>query len=168
MSSRDLIEKAKAIKLLILDVDGVLTDGSLYFGPDGEAFKKFHVRDGVGIRRAKDAGLDVLFATGKHTRMVELRANQLGIYSFEVAPFDKLPGIKAIMENYHFAPSEVAYMGDDLPDIPVKDAVGLSFCPNDAAAGVPAAADVMVPIPGGRGAVRAAIDDLLAMRESAD
>lgn len=160
-----LAERVRGIRLLVLDVDGVLTDGTIYVGPEGEDFKQFNVHDGMGILLARqNYALDSVLLTGKPSRAVDKRAEQLGIRVFPTPALNKLVGLHLVHDTMGVPLHEMAYMGDDVPDIPVLDAVGLALCPRSAMAEVKQHAGYVVPLDGGHGAVRAAIDWMLAYR----
>jgi 3-deoxy-D-manno-octulosonate 8-phosphate phosphatase (KDO 8-P phosphatase) len=149
------------VRLLVLDVDGVLTDGRLYFGPRGEALKVFHVRDGYGIVQLQRAGIAVAVISGRHSPMVAARCRELGIEHVHQGIADKLPVLKRLCARLKLAPAACACIGDDLPDLPLIRAVGLSFAVADAHPQVRRAAAHVTGLPGGSGAVREVCDALL-------
>lgn len=151
----------KDIKLLVLDVDGVLTDGRLYFGPHGEAMKAFHVRDGAGIKMLLDAGLDCAFLTGREGPIAAARASELGVRHVACGAGHKGAALRKLVDSLGLHVSQVAYVGDDLPDLPAMRECGWSACPADATPEVYSAAGWVAPSPGGRGAVREIIEHLL-------
>jgi len=151
-----------AIRLLVLDVDGVLTDGRLYFGPRGEALKVFHVHDGHGIKELRRAGVDVAVISGRRSAMVRARCRELGIAHLYQGARDKLAVFMRLCARLRLAPSSCACVGDDLPDLPLMRRVALSFAVADAHRTVRRAADVVTRLPGGHGAVREVCDRLLA------
>lgn len=152
-----------SIRLLVLDVDGVLTDGRLYFGPRGEALKAFHVRDGVGLRQLQRAGLTVAVISGRRSRMVSARCRELGVRHVLQGVGDKLAALRRLCVRLKLTPDACACVGDDLPDVPVMRATALSFAVADAHRTARRAADVVTRLPGGRGAVREVCDHLLAL-----
>ncbi|HUL18230.1 MAG TPA: HAD-IIIA family hydrolase [Steroidobacteraceae bacterium] len=154
----------RAIELLVLDVDGVLTDGRLYFGPRGEALKVFHVRDGFGIVQLRRAGLEVAVISGRRSRMVSARCRELGVRHLYQGVSDKLAALQRLLARLKLPPSACACVGDDLPDLPLMRGVALSFAVADAHPAVRRAADVITRLPGGHGAVREVCDRLLARR----
>lgn len=156
---------ASAIRLLVLDVDGVLTDGRLYFDSRGEALKVFHVRDGYGIRRLAESGVEVAIITGRNSRAVRQRARELRIRHLIQGADDKLAAFEMLRRRLHVDPNECACIGDDVPDIPLMQAVGLSFAVADAHPLARRAADFVTKLPGGHGAVREVCDRLLAARQ---
>jgi 3-deoxy-D-manno-octulosonate 8-phosphate phosphatase (KDO 8-P phosphatase) len=154
-------ERAKNIRLLILDVDGVLTDGRLYFDAKGEALKVFHVRDGHGIKMCQKAGIEVAFLSGRRSDATYHRARELGISRFHEGLRDKVPVLEDIMAALELQLPEVAAMGDELVDLPLLTRVGLGVAVADAVPEVLAAAHWVTNLPGGKGAVREVCDLLL-------
>lgn len=152
-----------AIRLLVLDIDGVLTDGRLYFGPRGESLKVFHVHDGVGLRELQRAGLEVAVISGRRSPMVTARCRELGVRHVLQGVGDKLAAFKRLCARLKLTPAACACVGDDLPDVPVMRAAALSFAVADAHRVARRAADVVTRLPGGRGAVREVCDHLLAL-----
>jgi len=157
----DVYERAQFVRLLILDVDGVLTDGSLYFDAKGEALKVFHVRDGHGIKMAQRAGIEVAFLSGRRSDAAYHRARELGVNRFHEGLRDKVAVLEEIMAALKIQYPEVAAVGDDLVDLPHLRRVGLAVAVADAAAEVKAAAHWTTSLPGGKGAVREVCDLLL-------
>ncbi len=152
----------KAVRLLVLDVDGVLTDGRLYFGPRGEALKVFHVRDGFGLVQLRHAGLTVAVISGRRSPMVTVRCRELGIAPVYQGVEDKLAVLMRLCARLKITPAECACIGDDLPDLPLVRAVAHSFAVADAHPEVLRAAGRVTRLPGGAGAVREVCDLLLA------
>lgn len=153
-----------AIRLLVLDVDGVLTDGRLYFGAHGEALKVFHVRDGNGIVQLRRAGIAVVVISGRRSSMLARRCRELGVRHVYQGVRDKLTVLKRLCARLKVPLAACAGVGDDLPDLPVLRAVALSFAVADAHASVRRAARFVTTLPGGQGAVREVCDQLLARR----
>ena len=153
-----------AIRLLVLDVDGVLTDGRLYFGPRGEILKAFDVRDGYGIVQLQRAGVHVAVISGRRSPMVVVRCRELGVRHLHQGVADKLGVFARLCARLKLTPALCACVGDDLPDLPLMRAAALSFAVADAHREVRRAADVVTRLPGGRGAVREVCDHLLALR----
>jgi 3-deoxy-D-manno-octulosonate 8-phosphate phosphatase (KDO 8-P phosphatase) len=149
-----LRRRAAAVRLVALDVDGVLTDGRLYFGVRGEALKAFDVRDGLGLRWLQDAGIELAILTGRRSNIVGARARELGIRRVLQGQADKRAGLQRLLEQTGLQAHDCAYMGDDWPDVPVFGAVGLAATVADAPAEVKRRAHWVAPSPGGRGAVR--------------
>lgn len=142
------------LQLLALDVDGVLSDGRLYYTDQGEEFKSFNIRDGLGIKLLQRAGITVAIITGRTSAMVAKRAAELGIVHVIQGREDKLEALQDLCRNLQIDLSNVAYMGDDLPDRKAIMAVGLGATVADAASDVAAIADWQSKLPGGQGAVR--------------
>jgi 3-deoxy-D-manno-octulosonate 8-phosphate phosphatase (KDO 8-P phosphatase) len=151
-----------AIRLLVLDVDGVMTDGRLHFGPRGEALKLFHVRDGLGIQQIARAGIEVAVISGRKSKMVEVRCRELGVEHVHQGAKDKLPVLEKLCARLKIEPSACACVGDDLPDIPLMRKVALAFAVADAHPEARHAAHLITKLPGGHGAVREVCDYLLA------
>jgi 3-deoxy-D-manno-octulosonate 8-phosphate phosphatase (KDO 8-P phosphatase) len=155
-----------ATRLLVLDVDGVLTDGRLYFGPRGEAFKAFHVHDGHGIRELQRHGVVVAVISGRRSRAVTARCRELGVPHLYQGVRDKLAVLERLCARLAVPLSACAGVGDDLPDLPLLNAVALSFAVANAHPAVRRAARFVTRLPGGAGAVREVCDLLLAGRAS--
>lgn len=152
--SPEILDAVKKIKLVAFDVDGVLTDGKITYTSSGEELKAFNVRDGHAIKMAFRAGLDIAAITGRESPMVERRCLELGIKLFFQGILDKHACLGQVIERTGLAASEIAYMGDDVVDLPVMTAVGLGCCPSDAAEEVRLRADLVMRLPGGGGAAR--------------
>lgn len=153
---------ARRIRLAVFDVDGVLTDGRLYMGPDGFEMKVFHTRDGHGLKALQKHGVAVGVISGRRSRAVEERMQQLGIQHVHLGVEDKLPCFEALRESLGFEASDCAFMGDDVVDLPVMETVGLSAAPADAHPDVLARAHWHGHKPGGFGAARECCDLILA------
>lgn len=157
-----LKEKAKKIKMLITDVDGVMTDGGMYFSSTGEEMKRFSVKDGMSVRLCRDAGIDFGFISAGHSlALVEARAKVLKVNHVYVGYTPKIEILNQWLEKLNLKAEEVAYIGDDLKDIPVMEAVGISACPADAVKQVIAIADVVLTKNGGHGCVREFVEEVL-------
>jgi 3-deoxy-D-manno-octulosonate 8-phosphate phosphatase (KDO 8-P phosphatase) len=152
----------KPVLLLVLDVDGVLTDGRLYFGPRGESLKVFHVRDGLGLVQLRRAGFAVAVISGRRSPMVTVRCRELGIAHVHQGVADKIAVLTRLCARLKITPAECACIGDDLPDLPLMRAVAHSFAVADAHPQVLRAAGHVTRLPGGAGAVREVCDLLLA------
>ena len=157
----DVYRRAKAIRLLILDVDGVLTDGRLYFDAKGETLKVFHVRDGHGLKMAQRAGIELAFVSGRRSDAAYHRAKELGISRFHEGVRDKVAVLEEMMAAMQIEASQVAAVGDDLVDLPIMGRAGLAVAVADAVPEVIAAAHWVTNNPGGRGAVREVCDLVL-------
>ncbi|MHB8882970.1 MAG: 3-deoxy-manno-octulosonate-8-phosphatase KdsC [Thermodesulfovibrionales bacterium] len=154
-------EKAKKIRLLILDVDGVMTDGSIILDNEGNEFKSFHVRDGHGIRMLMQSGVRVAIITGRSSKVVVRRARELGITDVFQNCRDKRVAYRKLLKLYSLDSSQVAYIGDDIVDLPVMSLVGLPVAVADASAGTKEYALLVTRNRGGRGAVREVTDLIL-------
>ncbi|SDF72387.1 KdsC family phosphatase [Sporolituus thermophilus] len=153
--------RAQKVKLLVFDVDGVLTNGQIIFGPDGEAMKVFHAQDGLGISVAHKVGLKTAIITGRETEMVRRRGAELNITDVYQGAMDKVAALNELLAKHGLAADEVGYVGDDLNDLPVMLRVGLACAVANAAAEVKAAAHFVATREGGRGAVREIIEFIL-------
>lgn len=143
------------IKLFVMDVDGTLTDGHIYFGNEGEMFKAFHVRDGYAIAHILPVyGIIPVIITGKSSEIVAKRSKELRINEVYQGISDKLTKLKEIAEKYNVSPDEIAYIGDDVNDLECMEYCGLTACPADALDAVLPKVDYVCKCNGGRGAVR--------------
>ena len=154
-------EKAKKIKLMAFDVDGVFTDGSIIYDENGKETKCFNAKDGQGIVCVQKEGIITAIITARENGTVATRAKNLGITELHQGIKYKLPVLEEIMKKYHFTPENVAYMGDDLPDICILEKVGLACCPSDAVEEVKNICDFISAKNGGRGAIRELCDFVL-------
>jgi YrbI family 3-deoxy-D-manno-octulosonate 8-phosphate phosphatase len=153
---------AHNIKLLVLDVDGVMTDGGMIFTKNGDELKKFNSKDGIGINLCHEKGIKVgIISAGHHGAIVEKRATMLGIERFYVGKRPKLDVLKSWLSDMEINPEDVAYIGDDINDIPIMRYIGLSACPADAAMAVKNVVSVRLTSPGGSGCVREFVDNYL-------
>ena len=166
LSAESLTASLQKIKLLALDVDGVLTDGSIYISPAGEVFKGFNAKDGMGISCALRSGLQIAVITGRQSPIVERRCEELGITLLQQGVKDKRLALEQMAQKLGLVREEIAYMGDDLNDIPAFKASGLNLVTADAAIEVMAVADIITKASGGRGAVREAITMILAAQDN--
>jgi 3-deoxy-D-manno-octulosonate 8-phosphate phosphatase (KDO 8-P phosphatase) len=160
----DIAARAGAIRLLALDVDGVLTDGRIYYGNQGEELKAFNIKDGLGIKLLQRGGIDVAIITGRQSEIVARRARELGIDTVVQGREDKRQALLELCTDKGLTLAECAYMGDDLPDLAAVTAAGLGLTVADASPAVRAAADWQSALPGGGGAVREACEFLLGAR----
>lgn len=149
------------IKLVAFDVDGVLTDGSLTFDEFGHEYKTFNAKDGQGIVNLNNAGIVTAIITARNNGTVEHRAKNLNIKELHQGSKNKIETLENIMKKYNFSFDEVAYMGDDLPDLCILEKVGLKGCPLDAVEEVKSIANFISSKNGGRGAVREFCDYIL-------
>jgi len=161
MTTRSIRAKAARVRLLLFDVDGVLTDGTLELHDDGSESKRFHVRDGTALVWARRAGLVTGLMSGRPSPATAHRAAQLAIRIVALRTNDKLRTYGDILRKQRLTDAEVAYMGDDLIDLPVLARAGLSAAPADAVAEVTARVDVVTRARGGHGAVRELIELVL-------
>jgi 3-deoxy-D-manno-octulosonate 8-phosphate phosphatase (KDO 8-P phosphatase) len=158
---------ARRLELLVLDVDGVLTDGSLWFGARGEQLKRFHVRDGHGIKLLASAGVQVAVISGRRSAAVSARCRELGIRHVIQGAADKNLALNKLLKKLALLDSQVACVGDDTPDIPLFVRVALAVAVRDAHPLALRAAHCRTTLPGGHGAVREVCDWLLAARSEA-
>jgi 3-deoxy-D-manno-octulosonate 8-phosphate phosphatase (KDO 8-P phosphatase) len=154
MIDEAVLDRARAVKLLVFDVDGVLTDGSLFYGDDGQEYKAFNSRDGHGIKMLRDAGVEAAILTGRSSKVVLHRARNLGISRIIQGAHDKLVSYQAMLTETGLKPEAIAYMGDDLVDLPVMRRCGLACTVPDAPEAVKARAHYVAKAGAGRGAAR--------------
>jgi 3-deoxy-D-manno-octulosonate 8-phosphate phosphatase (KDO 8-P phosphatase) len=150
----EILQKAKSIKLVIFDVDGVLTDGTLFIGDDGQEYKAFNSKDGHGMVMLQNTGIKIAIITGRVSKVVEHRMADLGIELIYQGHRDKLPAFENLLDDLSISPQETAYVGDDVVDLPVLKRVGLAICVQDAHPRVKRHAHWVTENPGGRGAAR--------------
>jgi 3-deoxy-D-manno-octulosonate 8-phosphate phosphatase (KDO 8-P phosphatase) len=161
-------ENAARVTLLLLDVDGVLTDGRIVYDADGREIKAFYVRDGHGIKMVQQAGVEVGIITGRQSAIVEHRARELGITLVRQNVGDKMAAWRDVVREKGLSPPQTAYVGDDILDVPLMRAVGFAAAVGDAEPCVIDAADYVAARPGGGGAVREITDFLLHARGAWD
>ncbi|BDM63165.1 3-deoxy-D-manno-octulosonate 8-phosphate phosphatase [Shewanella sp. NFH-SH190041] len=164
----DVWHKASKIKLLICDVDGVFSDGRIYLSNSGEELKAFHTRDGYGIRSLLSTGFNIAIITGRQSQLVENRMTALGVSEIFQGVDDKLQPFTALLTKYNLQPEEVAYIGDDIVDLPVMRNVGLAVCVADGHPAVKQHAHLVTYTNGGFGAVRELADLLLQSQNKLD
>lgn len=162
------MEKWGKIKLVILDVDGTLTDGGIYYDSHGNEMKRFDVKDGLGIKVALEAGIQFAIITGRESSMVLRRAKELGIQHVMTGKQKKYPVYIELLDKLKLSADEVGYIGDDLNDVPVMNEVGYCACPNDAAEHVKKICDFVAEKNGGYGAVRECIEYLVRKQNKWD
>ena len=153
--------RLRRVRLLILDVDGVLTDGRLYYGPDGTELKAFHTQDGSALKRLQAAAIPVAIVTGRHSLAVERRIEELSIDHLYAGIEDKAAALAHLQRTTGIAAEHMAHAGDDLPDLALFERVGLAFAVANAHPAVAARADYVTAASGGFGAVREICDLLL-------
>ncbi len=158
MTNLDLKFQASKIKALVMDVDGVLTDGSLTFDDNGVEYKTFNVKDGQGIVMLNKSGYLTAIISARMSKVVKLRAEMLGITKVYLDSKNKIETLKDFMNEYNLDFSEIAYIGDDLPDICILKEAGLSACPSDSVDEVRQCVKFICNNPGGKGAVRELCD----------
>jgi len=156
--------QASRIQLLVLDVDGVMTDGRLYFDAEGQETKVFHVRDGYGIKQVMRLGIQVAVISGRKSKAVEVRMAELDIKHVKLGQDPKLDALLAIIENLDIPMENVACMGDDLPDLPLIEAAGLGIAVADAHPALSAKANWCTRLNGGQGCVREVCDLIVESR----
>ncbi|MCC5855829.1 MAG: 3-deoxy-manno-octulosonate-8-phosphatase KdsC [Idiomarina sp.] len=156
-----LFAQLAQVRVLICDVDGVFSDGRIYLGNDGEELKAFHTRDGLGVKALRSAGIEVGVITGRKSNIVEQRMTALGVPFIFQGQEDKSAAFHSILDALSLEPSQVAYIGDDSPDLAMIHMAGLGVAPHDAHPGVQQAADYVTTCRGGFGAVREIADLIL-------
>jgi 3-deoxy-D-manno-octulosonate 8-phosphate phosphatase (KDO 8-P phosphatase) len=161
MTNGRLIEKASRIKMLLLDVDGVMTNGQVLLMSDGEELKFFSIHDGYGMVCAMKAGIRLGIISGRSSKAIKMRCEELKIADLYMGTMEKLPVLNEILEKYSLQADEVAYVGDDVPDLPVLRKVGFSVAPQNAHDDVKKEVDLVLRKSGGDGAVRELIDFIL-------
>src|SRR4051812_3385626 len=154
----------RRVQMLVLDVDGVLTDGRLYYGARGESLKVFHVRDGHGVKQVAAAGITVAIISGRKSAAVTRRARELGIRHVTQGATDKLASLTRLAKARSLSLEQCACVGDDTPDAPMLQAAGVAIAVADAHPDALAMADLVTSRPGGHGAVREVCDWLLGSR----
>ena len=163
-----ILEKAKTIELVILDVDGVMTDGSLFMGDDGQEYKAFNSLDGHGLRMLQDSGMTVAIITGRKSDVVNHRMNDLGITTIYQGYRDKTPAYEALLKEKNISHEKVAYVGDDVVDLPVMSRVGFAIAVQNAHPFVKKHSDWVTEASGGRGAVREICELFLSSKDLLD
>ena len=146
-------EKCKKIKLILTDVDGVLTDGGMYYSEHGEEIKKFNTRDGMGIELLKKNGIETIFITKENSKISKSRAKKLNVKIF-LGVQNKEKKLKDISKTYKIEPQSIGYIGDDVNDIPIMKLIGFSATPNDGVFEVKKIVDYVCKHDGGKGAFR--------------
>lgn len=164
----DVMKLAARVRLLAVDVDGVLTDGRLYFAEDGQEFKTFDTQDGHGLKMLMNAGIACAIITGRTTQLVARRARNLGIEHLMQGREDKLVALRELSAQLGIALEHIAYVGDDWPDLPAIRAAGLGVAVANAHAELRLHADYVTTLEGGRGAVREVCDLILRAQDRYD
>lgn len=164
----DLVAKFQSTKLLVCDVDGVFSDGRIYLGNAGEELKAFHTKDGFGVKALVASGVPVAVITGRKSHIVESRMTALNVAPIVQGQEDKLPALKSIAENANLSLEQIAFIGDDLPDLPCIQQVGLGLTVADAHPQVQENADYITRMNGGFGAVREICDLIMQCQGNLD
>lgn len=162
---REKKEKIKKLKLLAFDVDGVLTDGNVYLDSKGNEIKQFNTKDGLGIELAIKKGIEIALISGRKSKAVSARAKELGIKFCFQGIKDKKKVLNNLQRKIKVKKVETSFMGDDIPDLKVKEEVAMFVCPTDAVKEVKESADIIVKRKGGKGAVREWIDIVLSLNK---
>ncbi len=163
---QDVLERARQIRLVIFDVDGVLTDGSLFLGDDGQEYKAFNSRDGHGMAMLQETGVALAVITGRTSEVVRIRMRTLGIQHVYQGRRDKLPAYEELLRALELEERAVAYVGDDVMDLPVMRRVGLAIAVQDAHPLVKRHAHWQTPSGGGRGAAREVCELIMDAQDS--
>ncbi len=158
-------DRARRVRLLCVDVDGVLTDAGMYYGPDGEVLKKFNTRDGMGLARVREAGVAVAIISGEDSAIVHARAAKLKIDDVYCDAANKRAAVDVLCDKHGLALDQVAFIGDDLNDLSALESVGLACAVADAAEPVQAVAHYVTRRRGGDGAVREVCELLIAAKQ---
>jgi 3-deoxy-D-manno-octulosonate 8-phosphate phosphatase (KDO 8-P phosphatase) len=161
-STRGPRSTLRKIKMLLLDVDGVMTDGGLYYSADGIELKRFHAHDGYGIVQARQHGITLAIISGRSSTIVEARARVLEIDEVYLNAMDKVTPFRELQKKYGVTEEETAFVGDDVFDLPLLEIVGFSAAPKNAMAEVKRRVDYVTSVSGGNGAVREVVDLILA------
>jgi 3-deoxy-D-manno-octulosonate 8-phosphate phosphatase (KDO 8-P phosphatase) len=161
----DVLAKAKAVKLLILDVDGVFTNGQVWLTGSGDEYKVFHTQDGYGIKHIQRNGIKVAVISGRNSPSCELRMKELSVEHVHQGTHDKVPVFEALLEKLGLSEEQCGYVGDDIPDMPIMQRVGLAVAVANATKPVKDIADWITTIEGGHGAVREVCDLLTYAQE---
>jgi len=157
----DIIDKAKKIKLVVFDIDGVMTDGSLFFGDDGQEYKAFNSFDGHGLRMLQECGVKAAVITGRKSKVVEHRMRDLGVTLIYQGYRDKTPAFKALLEEVKLPLDEITYVGDDVVDLPIMSQLNFAIATQNAHPFVKQHAHWITPRSGGRGAARDVVEFIL-------
>ena len=164
-TSKTVFAKASKIQLLICDIDGVFSDGRIYLGNDGEELKAFHTKDGFGIKSLINSGIQVAVITGRNSKIVENRMKSLTVQHIYQGQEDKIVAFNTLKEALSLNNDEIAYIGDDSPDLPVMELVGFAVATNDAHPLVKRIADYKTTMSGGFGAVRELTDLIMLSQD---
>jgi 3-deoxy-D-manno-octulosonate 8-phosphate phosphatase (KDO 8-P phosphatase) len=159
--SKEVLRRARQVRLMIFDVDGVLTDGTLWYGPRGEELKAFSAHDGHGIKLLAAAGIEIALLSGRRSKAVAVRARELGIRQVFQGVDDKLAVYRKLVKSKKLQPEATGFMGDELVDLPVLEHCGFACAPREAPQAVRSRVHYVTQAPAGRGAVRELCDLLV-------
>lgn len=168
MKMKDILERAKKIKLVVFDVDGVLTDGSLFYGDNGEEYKAFYARDGLGMKLLMRTGVQIGIITARNSQLVKHRMDSLGIEHLYQGRLDKLSAFDDLIKKLDLSYEQTSFIGDDVVDLPVMKKVGLAITVQDAHPLVIDNAHWQTPLNGGRGAARNACELIMQAQNTLD
>jgi 3-deoxy-D-manno-octulosonate 8-phosphate phosphatase (KDO 8-P phosphatase) len=167
-ATADALERARRVRLMVFDVDGVLTDGRLWYGPQGEALKAFHTLDGHGLKMLQQSGISAALLSGRSSPAVAQRAAELGIAHVLQGASDKAAAFGALLARLALEPAQAGGMGDDVPDLPVLERCGFASAPREAHERVRRAAHYVAAAPAGAGAAREVCEFLLRAQGKLD
>lgn len=162
----NILELFEKIKVFVLDMDGVLTDGMLYMQENGELLRRMNIKDGYAMQLAIRKGYKVYVISGGKSEAAKLRLEKLGITSVYMAVEDKKDLLQQLIASHSFEKENILYMGDDMPDISAMNLAGLKCCPQDAASDIKNISDYISPLPGGQGCVRDVIEKVLKINDN--
>ena len=165
---KDILERAKKVKLIVFDVDGVLTDGSLFYGDNGEEYKAFYARDGLGMKLLMRTGVQIGIITARNSQLVKHRMDSLGIEHLYQGRLDKLAAFEDLIKKLNLSYEQTSFVGDDVVDLPVMKKVGLAITVQDAHPLVIDNAHWQTPLNGGRGAARNACELIMQAQNTLD
>lgn len=163
LTGNELKTRILNLKLIIFDVDGVLTDGRIYYLPDGSEIKVFHVHDGLGLKQLQQSGIKTAVISGRGGAAVAKRLQELGIDDITLNCSNKIAIFKQLLAKYNLSAEQVAYVGDDIPDLEIMQQVGLAITVPNAHAAIKAIAHWQTQLAGGHGAIREVTDQLMAV-----
>ena len=166
LQEREIRERARGVRMIVFDVDGVLTDGSLFYGDDGQEYKAFNSRDGHGIKMLRASGVEPAIITGRTSQVVLFRARNLGIVHLFQGADDKLVAFEKLLAGVNLTPAQIAYMGDDVVDLPVLRRCGLAISVPDAPDEVKARSHYITRAGAGRGAAREACELIMRAQDT--
>lgn len=165
---KEILERAKKIKLVVFDVDGVLTDGSLFYGDNGEEYKAFYAKDGLGMKLLMRSGVQIGIITARNSQLVKHRMDSLGIEHLYQGRLDKLNAFNDLIKKLNLSYEQSSFVGDDVVDLPVMNKVGLSITVKDAHPLVKEQAHWQTPLDGGRGAARNVCELIMQSQNTLD